>query len=299
MTLNQQLALEVAGARRTFDAACSQLRPELHRFCTRMTGNPCDGEDVLQDTLVLAFYRFPELRELGAFRGWMFRIAHNKCIDFLRGKKRFEGLDAELITSEEGAMEDALDHKQRAERALSRIASGLPPKERACVVLKDVLDWSLEETAEVTGSSVGAVKAALHRAREKLEQAEQSPPLDQARLSPENRALVQSYLTAFNRRDWDGVSALLSEDARLEVVHRGEGPFRDACYFINYSHLSWSWKLELCTVDGQETIVHFREIDGKWRPHSVVQLGIADGAVQLVRDYVHVDYLLFDSVVGD
>jgi RNA polymerase sigma-70 factor (ECF subfamily) len=295
--VKEQLSQDIAEARRRFDEACDRLRPDLHRFCTRMTGSPCDGEDVLQDALVLAFYRFSELRDGASLRAWIFRIAHNKCIDFLRARKPYDALEEGQHAEEEPIMDEALAHKQRAERVLTSIVVDLPPKERACVVLKDVLDWSLEEIAEITESSVGAVKAALHRGRDKLEDAERTGPSRAGVLEARHRAIVERYLDAFNRRDWDGVRALLSDEARLEVVHRSEGPFRDAPYLLNYGRLAWRWKLRLVRVDGVEAIVHFREVDGAWVPHSVVQLGIAGDAITVVRDYVHVDYLLRHCVV--
>lgn len=295
MNVNDQLGQEIAEARRRFDEACARLRPDLHRFCTRMTGNPCDGEDVVHDALVLAFYRLSELRDGRSLRGWLFRIAHNKCIDLLRARRRTELLDDEL--PEGHAMDDDLDRKQRTERVFAHILTELPPRERACVVLKDVLDCSLEDTADIVGSSVGAVKAALHRGRAKLERADRAPGATV--LPPRHRDLVERYLAAFNRRDWNGVLALLSDDARLEVVHRSEGPFRDSSYFTNYGRLSWRWKLALAWVDGAEAIVHFREVGDAWQPHAIVQLDIdADaGRIAGVRDYVHVDYLLRSSRV--
>jgi RNA polymerase sigma-70 factor (ECF subfamily) len=295
--VKEDLTQELAEARRRFDETCDRLRPELHRFCTRMTGSPCDGEDMLQDALVLAFSRLSELRDGASLRFWLFRIAHNKCIDFLRSRRLFEPHDDERGAPEDRTMDETIDHKQRAERALSNIVTELPPRERACLVLKDVLDCSLEETAEIVGSSVGAVKAALHRGREKLEQAERNPPPVVRALEPRRRKLVEAYLAAFNRRDWDGVRALLSDEARLEVVHRSEGPFDGARYFTNYARLSWKWKLALAWVDGVESIVHFREVDGAWVPHAVVQLGIEGDAIAVVRDYVHVEYLLRHCVV--
>jgi len=286
-------ALSHDAARRRFDEACDPLRIDLHRFCTRMTGSPCDGEDVLQDALVQAFDRFAELRDRGAFRAWIFRIAHNRCIDFLRGRRRFDLLDEE--THAEGPnMDDALHDKLRVERALAAIVTELPPRERACIMLKDVLDLSLEETAEVTGTSLGAVKAALHRGREKIEHAGASVRRE---LPTEQRAVIEQYLAAFNRRDWDAVQAMLSDEARLEVVHRSEGPFRDACYFVNHERLTWNWRLALAHVDGELAIVRFREIDSAWVPQSVVQLSIAGDKIARVRDYIHVDYLLRHSVV--
>jgi RNA polymerase sigma-70 factor (ECF subfamily) len=300
---------EVAEARRQFDAACEALRPDLHRFCTRMLGDPCDGEDVVHDTLVLAFYRLSELRDGGALRGWLFRIAHNKCIDLLRARRRSAARDDrssasdgeldDLIdrASEDRAMDDRLADKQRTERVLASMVTELPPRERACVMLKDVLDCTLDETAEVVGSSVGAVKAALHRGRDKLERAERAPRPDGGALPARHRELIERYLAAFNRRDWSAVLALVSDDAQLQVVHRTDGPLRDAVYFTNYERLSWRWKLAVARVDGAEAIVHFREIDGAWQPHAIVQLAIDGDRIATVRDYVHVDYLLRSCVV--
>lgn len=297
MTQHDDLAPPI-DARRRFDEASAALRPDLHRFCARMTGSPCDGEDVLQDALVLAFYRLSELKDAASFKAWLFQIAHNKCIDFLRARRRFEELDPELGGTE-APMDESLDRKHRVERALSTLATSLPPKERACVVLKDVLDCSLDDVAKITESTVGAVKIALHRGRSRLEQAERAPEPRQAALEPGHRAIAEAYVAAFNRRDWDAVTALLSEDARLEVVHRSEGPFRDACYFINYGKLACTWKLALAQVDGAPAVVQFRELDGRWTPHSIVQLRIEGGAITVVRDYIHVEYLLRHSIVTE
>lgn len=290
------LVAAVSGARQRFEAMCVPLRPALHRFCTRMTGSPCDGEDVLQEALIAAFYRLDELENAAAFRAWLFRIAHNKCIDLLRARRREPWLESaeQAETSEELAAgtEDAAIDRERAERALEHIAIELPPRERACMVLRDVLDWSLEETAQITGSSVGAVKAALHRARTKLVESERAPPRKRGLPDPAEHAVVSAYLAAFNQRDWDAVQALIADDARLEVVHRSEGPFKDARYFVNYGKLAWVWKLEIAEVDGVERVVHFRQVDGAWLPHAIVELGIRAGKVTRVRDYIHVDYLL-------
>lgn len=75
-------------ARKRFLAAVKHVRPKLHRFCTRMCGSVLDGEDLVQETLAQAFYYLPSLKDAGRLEPWLFRIAHNKCVDFLRREKR-------------------------------------------------------------------------------------------------------------------------------------------------------------------------------------------------------------------
>ena len=166
----------------------------------------------------------------------------------------------------------------------------LPPKERASVVLKDILDCSLEETGEITGSTVGAVKAALHRARTKLLEADGTRPMTP--IEPTKRAVIERYIDAFNRRDWESVRALVTADTRLEVVHRTEGRFGESSYIVNYMAISVPWRLAFASVDGIERVVHFREIDGSWVARSIVNLQVDGDRVSVVRDYVHVDDLL-------
>lgn len=126
----------------------------------------------------------------------------------------------------------------------------LPPKERACVLLKDVFDYSLEEIAELVDSTVGGVKAALNRARTKL--AVSSPSAKSARsVSPELKQIMRLYVDRFNRRDWEGVRELTSADARLNVLERFAGKFADAAYLFNYERWPWPWRLALGEVDGE------------------------------------------------
>src|SRR3954470_11369930 len=118
-----------------------------------MTGNVSDGEDVVQETLARAYASMPELREETSLRSWLFRIAHNCGIDWLRRRKAFLPLDEETALPDDDSA--SLEQKQLAEQALALIFTQLPPKERASVVLKDVLGYSLEEAAKITSSNVG------------------------------------------------------------------------------------------------------------------------------------------------
>ena len=126
------------------------MRPELHRYCARMTGSVADGEDVVQDTLARAYYELSQLKELPALRPWLFRIAHNRAIDHWRRERcaEAEPLDAAAELADEPAREpDNVLARQQAVRAAMSSFLELAPAQRSCVILKDVLDHSLEEIA--------------------------------------------------------------------------------------------------------------------------------------------------------
>ena len=277
-------------------AAVGPLRPRLHRFCAGMTRSAVDAEDIVQDTLAQAFFRLPTLRESTSLERWIFRIAHNKCTDFLRRS----GRGREAAMSEEP---DDLDSGEALERApdvvpaLATLVTRLPPKERACVLLKDVLEHPLDEVAEIVGSTVGGVKAALHRGRAKLESGEAAV----ARVDPSKHRLLAQYVEHFNRHDWDAVRALVREDARVEVVDAAEGrghSFLDSAYFHNYGSIATPWRLRVAEVDGETIIVQDRRGADGWRPFAVVRVEFEDGRVVRIRDYVHVEYLLAHARVS-
>ena len=176
------------------------LRPSLHRYCARMTGSVMDGEDVVQEVLFEAYRKLDKFDESRPMKPWLFRIAHNRCIDFLR--RRAVRDEAEVAAAVPEATESA-EPALGTGKAVEHLVLTLPPKERACLLLKDVFDYSLEEIAELVDSTVGGVKAALNRARTKL--AESSPPAKSARsASPELKRIMQLYVDRFNRRDWTG-----------------------------------------------------------------------------------------------
>src|SRR6266446_235345 len=155
----------------------STLRPSMHRYCARMTGSVMDGEDVVQEALIEAYRKMDQFDDSRPLKPWLFRIAHNRCIDFLR-RKGVRDEAATVAAVQEAAL--ATDAPVLGVgKAIEHLVPLLPPKEPASIPLKDVFDYPLEEIADLTDSTVGGVKAALNRARTKL--AEASPPLKSAR----------------------------------------------------------------------------------------------------------------------
>jgi RNA polymerase sigma factor (sigma-70 family) len=170
-TADGSILSQLEESRRQFLALVNDVRPDLHRYCARMTGSVADGEDVVQDTLARAYYELPELKELPAMRSWLFRIAHNRALDHLRGYERRMGEPLEVaadIAADELAEPDVALSRQEAVRSAISQFLELVPTQRSCVILKDVLDYSLEEIAAMLELSVSAVKATLHRGRTRL-----------------------------------------------------------------------------------------------------------------------------------
>lgn len=272
-------------AREQFLALVAEVRPELHRYCARLTGSVFDGEDIVQDALARAFYALSLQAEMPALRPWLFRIAHNAALDYLKshGKKLTE---PQVDVSDLGEGEDAPDP------ALVRAALGqflgLPVAQRSAVILKDVLGHSLEEAAQTMGMSVMAVKAALGRGRAKLRETDEKT----AELATPSRAELQRYASLFNARDWDGLRALLSEDCELYLVSRSERHGKQVrFYFERYERLNVT--LRPVSLDGTVGLsVH--EQDEKHASYFIL-LNFEAGRVVRIRDFRYVPYLAVDA----
>ena len=181
------------------------LRPELYKYCRYLTRSAWDAEDLVQDAMARAFvtlgclFKEPPPNP----RAWLFRVASNLWIDRTRRMRDMTNEIPERVAQRE----------ERVDRGTAAtLISRLAPQERAAVVLKDVFDFSLGEIAEALSTSVGAVKAALHRGRGKLA-APESPQTP--RPVP---AVLDAFCDAFNARDLERLTALLLDTSTVEIV---------------------------------------------------------------------------------
>ncbi|MFO1109457.1 MAG: sigma-70 family RNA polymerase sigma factor [Bradyrhizobium sp.] len=276
-----------------FDRFLAAMRPRLHRYCARMVGSAIDGEDVLQDALVKAVQAFPAAGPLRHPEGWLFRIAHNTSLDFLRRRSRlsaiFSDAEPDMIADEV----DAVTSRQIASASL-RTFMHLPETQRACVILSDVLGCSLGEVCDVMDASLPAVKAALHRGRARLRELANEPEdATQPKLSEAERAQLAAYVAHFNARDFEAIRAMIADDVRLELVNRTRmrGKGEVGRYFGNYSGAT-DWRLVSGLVEGRPAILVF-DADRHDAPARYFMLLGWDGdKVATIRDFRYAPYVI-------
>lgn len=279
-------------ARAAFDRLLVELRPKLHRYCARMTGSVIDGEDALQEALVKAIEAFPAFSAVEKPEAWLFRVAHNATLDWLRRRTRH---DARL---NDGELEMIADPDQPVESREAAAASlrtfmRLPVSQRSSVILMDVLGYSLDEIAGVTDTTVPSIKAALHRGREKLRELAREPD-DRAApsLSAADRARLNDYVDRFNARDFDALRNLLAEEVKLDLVNRLrlQGKNQVGNYFTQYDRAQ-NWHFAPGLVEARAAIL----VSDPARPGVVKYFILLDweaDRVGAIRDFLFAPYVI-------
>jgi RNA polymerase sigma-70 factor, ECF subfamily len=269
------------------------MRPRLHRYCARMVGSVIDGEDVLQATLTKVVEAQASAHNIGNPEGWLFRIAHNTALDFLRRRNRQEALrglgEVDMIADPL----DAVESRQIAATSL-RTFMRLPVLQRSSVILMDVLGCSLNEICEILACSLPAAKAALHRGRMQLREIAAEPEdTPQQKLSDADRARLGVYVAHFNARDFDAIRAMIADDVRLDLVSRTHmrGKAEVSRYFGNYDAVS-DWRLVAGLVEGQPAILVFDPNAPGQGPKYFMLLGWTAGKVATIRDFRHASYAI-------
>ena len=207
--------------------ALEQYRRELTGYCYRMLGSAFDAEDAVQETMVRAWRSLDRFEGRSALKSWLYRIATNVCFDALSGRER-RARPMDLGPAQEPLFENLAElpevtwitplptpdelAEQRETLRLAFVAAlqHLPPRQRAALILCEVLKWQASEAAELLDTSVASVNSALQRARATLETADVRAPSE---LDDDTRALLERYVSAFEDYDIDRLTELLHEDA--------------------------------------------------------------------------------------
>ncbi len=275
-----------------FEQLLVEMRPKLHRYCARMTGSVIDGEDVLQKALAKAIQAFPGASPIANPQGWLFRIAHNAALDFLRRRARQEGAHADEDLDMIADPQSEIDRRQVAAASLHRLMR-LPVAQRSSVILMDVLGHSLEEISSVLDTTVPAVKAALHRGRSRLRDLAAEPDERPApALAAADRARLAAYVARFNARDFDALRDLLADEVRVEVVNRVNVNGRSAAgrYFTNYGQ-SRDWHLVPGLAEGRPAVLVYHPDDPDGPPLYFILLDWTGERLSKVRDFRYARYV--------
>ena len=212
------------------EAQLEQHRSELVAYCYRMLASPFEAEDAVQETFLRAWRGFDRFEGRAALRSWLYRIATNVCLDMLNGRERrarpmdlgpaSEPIEANLNVPSEVTWiqpipdpEEAAIARETIKLAFVAALQHLPPRQRAVLILCEVLRWKASEVAELLETSVASVNSALQRARATLEAGEVSvsdtpPSVDEA-----DAQLLARYVKAFEDYDMDALTSVIQEDA--------------------------------------------------------------------------------------
>jgi len=216
-------------------------RGELTAYCYRMLASPFDAEDAVQDAFVRAWRSRDRFEGRAAVRSWLYRIATNVCLDMLKTKRRttpmdlgparepieanlhvpleitwLEPIPLHLIAPERDPADVAVTNES-VRLAFVAALQRLPSRQRAVLILREVLDWQASEVAQLLDTFVASVNSALQRARATLARANAGEPDETRALSDADRALLERYIGAFQRYDVKELTALIKEDARQSM----------------------------------------------------------------------------------
>ena len=286
-----------SGDREAFDRLTEPYRHELQVHCYRMLGSLLDAEDVVQETLLKAWRKLDTYQARASLRAWLYKIATNTCLDALSANRRRGlpyGLYPEAVHGA-GALQPVTDpiwiepfpdaclapsphspearYEAREAITLAFVAAlqTLPARQRAVLILRDVLGWGAREVGELLELSPSAVHSALYRARRALERAHHGADLATLRSDPGNPELgelLHRYVRAWEAADVDGLIRLLKEDAPfgmppLPSWHRGPAAIRDfVLRHILDGNPEGRWKLLATRASAQPAFGWYRRDEG-------------------------------------
>lgn len=211
------------GDRKAFGKLTEPYRRELIAYCYRLTGTLTEAEDMVQEAFLRAFRALDSFEGRASLRAWLYRIAHNLCLNHVQRRppvwQSLEDVGETNIRDLSPDAEEAGQERENVRLGFVALVQSLPPRQRAALVLRDVLGWSAEETARILETTVPAVKNALARARQTLARhpsgGDPADVRDLAASDPEAQETVAQWVDAFEKGNTERMVALLTGDWRL------------------------------------------------------------------------------------
>jgi len=272
------------------------LRPDLFRYCRKLTGSVWEAEDLVQDTLVRAFARWGVTYPLRSPRSYLFRTATNVWIDGQRRaevRRRAPGVVPEDLPAQTPSPAISSEVRDASARLLQRTSS----QQRAALVLKEVFEMKIDEIADVLATTTGAVKSALHKGRERLAE----PEGEAASLRPDaTAALIDRFIECLDARDLNGLVELMVDGATTENIgnsfHVGVAPrngVRRHLEALVHGHPEWpeqygtqlERRFERIAYDGEWILVGYVARDGKQALSNAMRFDECEGKVARMRGY--------------
>ena len=277
----------VRGPWRKYLDALAPLRSDLYRYCCRLTGNAWDGEDLVQDTLMRVFSLLGKIdAQLDNPRSYLIRTATNLWIDRVRRSAREKEILA-LSSDDNDSGHDASMHAQAGDAARD-LLQRLHPQERAAVVMADVFDYSLEETASMLKTTIGAVKSALHRGRGRIDS--KAPA---AGFAAPSRQLVEAFMQALAEKDLATLEKICAKDLSVELVGGAQSDsFEQSRTFFSHAHsvmpilgFGTHPRWELIEFEGEPMVLGYRTLNGIEGVNEIHRIEERDGVITRVRLY--------------
>jgi RNA polymerase sigma-70 factor (TIGR02960 family) len=315
----QLLARAQAGDAEAFGALVAPYRRELQAHCYRILGSVADAEDVLQETMMAAWRGIGQFEGRASLRTWLYRIATNKSLNQLRGSRRRFTYEPgvplpEPTRSDEplwlepypdlllGELPDAApgpearyEISESVSLAFVAALQHLPPRQRAVLVLRDVLGFRAAEVAEILGCTLDTANNSLKRARAAI--ADRLPPGERDRApvpgSARERAVVERFIDAFERGDVDGIVALLTEDAWLRMPplpfeYQGRATAENFLTAISFRHGKRQFRLVPTRANGQPAFgCYLRDAHSPIsRAHGLIVLTLAGDQISVITRFL-------------
>jgi RNA polymerase sigma-70 factor, ECF subfamily len=292
-------------------------RRELTGYCYRMLGSGFDAEDAVQETMVRAWRNIDKLDEPAALRSWLYRIATNVCYDMLQGAQRRarpmdmassstadSGLEAPLpesawvqpvpdarVLPTESDPAELVASKETLRLAFVAALQHLPARQRAVLILREVLRWQASEVAELLDTSVASVNSALQRARATLDELDLDTSGPTEVDDGEQQEFLGRYVEAFERYDIAELVTLLHKDVTFNMPPFSlwlEGPEEVGKWMLGPGIGCANARLRVTSANGCPAVGIYKTTDGKvWEPFNIVVLDIANGGIAGITHFLY------------